>query len=136
MTRSLTQIAALTLVLLVSCTKSESATPSTAVAPEAPPTPTQPSGVAATSAPESPPKVIIATSSEITEADIAAAPRIEPTRAWQLVQSGEAVLVDVRSKEQFAAEHIPGSTNIPLWDLEERAPSELDPERWVITSCT
>ena len=42
-TFALIYLAALTLVLLVSCTKSESATPSTAVAPEAPPTPTQPS---------------------------------------------------------------------------------------------
>lgn len=36
----------------------------------------------------------------------------------QLIQQG-AVIVDVRSKAEFGAGHIPGSTNIPLDNLKD-----------------
>jgi rhodanese-related sulfurtransferase len=34
---------------------------------------------------------------------------------------GEAVLVDLRSRESYAAGHIPGALNIPLDDVGARA---------------
>ena len=45
-----------------------------------------------------------------------------------------AQVVDVRSPAEFAAGHSPGSINIPLPDVGERA-RELDRDRWVIVCC-
>lgn len=50
-----------------------------------------------------------------------------------LLQQG-AQVVDVRSPEEFFAGHAPGSSNIPLQDLEQGAKS-LDREKWVILCC-
>ncbi len=39
---------------------------------------------------------------------------IHPRSAWQLVQSGQAVLVDVRTPEEIKfVGHVPGSLNVP-----------------------
>ncbi len=45
-----------------------------------------------------------------------------------------AQIVDVRSPEEFFAGHAPGSSNIPLQDLEQGA-ADLDSEKWVIVCC-
>ena len=45
-----------------------------------------------------------------------------------------AQVVDVRSVGEFAAGHAPGSLNIPLPEIADRA-SELDPGRCVIVCC-
>jgi phage shock protein E len=45
-----------------------------------------------------------------------------------------AQLVDVRSPGEFAAAHAPGSVNIPLPEIGERA-RELDPHRAVVVCC-
>jgi rhodanese-related sulfurtransferase len=45
-----------------------------------------------------------------------------------------AQLVDVRSPGEFAGGHAPGSVNIPLQELAQRA-KELDPNRWVVVAC-
>jgi len=45
-----------------------------------------------------------------------------------------AQVVDVRSLGEFASDHGPGSVNIPLHEIDERA-KELDPSRWVIVCC-
>lgn len=45
-----------------------------------------------------------------------------------------AQVVDVRSLGEFASDHAPGSVNIPLHEIDERA-RELDPSRWVIVCC-
>ena len=50
-----------------------------------------------------------------------------------LIKEG-AQLVDVRSEGEFAGGHAPGTTNIPLHELEARA-AELDPQRWVVVCC-
>ena len=47
----------------------------------------------------------------------------------------QAVFVDVRTPDQYAAGHIPGAVNIPLADFENRM-NELDPNQWIITYCT
>ena len=47
--------------------------------------------------------------------------------ARALVEAG-AVLLDVRSPEEFAAGHIPGATNLPVQQLSERT-AELGPKQ-------
>lgn len=47
---------------------------------------------------------------------------------------GDAVLVDVRPVEEFAAGHIDGARSIPLDELERRI-TELPPDREVIAYC-
>ena len=66
--------------------------------------------------------------------------------AWRLLASFQtrrrlpelkregAQLVDVRSTAEFAGGHAPGTVNIPLQELGERA-KELDPNRWVVVAC-
>lgn len=50
-----------------------------------------------------------------------------------LLQEG-AQVVDVRNPGEFAGGHAPGSVNIPLPELGQRA-GELDRNRWVIVCC-
>ncbi len=54
-------------------------------------------------------------------------------RIPDLLEQG-AQVVDVRSVAEFAFGHSPGSVNIPLPEIGERA-GELDPGRWVIVCC-
>jgi len=51
----------------------------------------------------------------------------------ELKQNG-ALIVDVRSRREFEAEHATGSLNIPLKNLQERI-SELDRERPILVCC-
>ena len=44
------------------------------------------------------------------------------------LERGALIVIDVRSPEQYATEHIPGAINIPAQRLEELAPSLL-PDR-------
>jgi len=48
--------------------------------------------------------------------------------------AGGAQIVDVRTREEFAAEHATGSINIPLNELPARV-HELDPARSVVVCC-
>ena len=50
-----------------------------------------------------------------------------------LLKAG-AVIVDVRSPDEFSAGNAAGSLNIPLGDL-ERGTRNLDPNRWIIVCC-
>lgn len=136
MKRILTSLAVLTLLFAIACSKSESTTASSApaageTATSTSPPATEESAQAAASSDDP-----VATSTAITAAEIADAPRIAPQRAWELVQSGQAVIVDVRGKDQYDSERIKGSVSIPLWELESRARSELEPTRWIIPYCT
>ena len=47
----------------------------------------------------------------------------------------DAQLVEVLPAKEFGEEHIVGAINIPLKQLDERAPRELDRERPVIVYC-
>jgi ArsR family transcriptional regulator len=62
---------------------------------------------------------------------------LEPvTRAALLARMdrGQAVVLDVRPPEEFAARHLPGAINIPLGDLEVRWP-ELPREQEIVAYC-
>ena len=47
----------------------------------------------------------------------------------------EPVFVDIREREEYQSGHYPGSVNIPVSELETRAPRELAPDRYVVLLC-
>ncbi len=59
-------------------------------------------------------------------------PAVGMARVRRALEAGEPCLVlDVRNPSEAVAQHVPGSLNIPLPELERRAREELDP-RWDI----
>lgn len=54
--------------------------------------------------------------------------------AQALVDSG-AQVVEVLERSQYDEVHLPGAVSIPLWEIDERAPKELDPEAPVVVYC-
>jgi len=69
-----------------------------------------------------------------TEDDV---PRVTVEQALTALNSGAAIIVDVRSAESFAAGHIAGAISIPL-NLIEANPAgvNLNKSQWIITYCT
>jgi len=64
-------------------------------------------------------------------------PRVSVVDAKAALDSGEAIFVDVRSAESYAAGHIAGAISIPLEVIEiDPAGVALDKNRWIITYCT
>jgi cytoskeletal protein RodZ len=78
-------------------------------------------------------KTSIATPTEVSSQD--EIPRVTAQEAYQAQSDHEAVIIDTRSSTQYDQEHIAGSINIPLDQLENRM-DELDPSIWYITYCT
>jgi rhodanese-related sulfurtransferase len=69
-----------------------------------------------------------------TEADI---PRVTVDEALAALNSGAAVIVDVRATQSFVAQHIAGALSIPLTRIEDNPKSvTLDKNQWIITYCT
>jgi len=70
----------------------------------------------------------------LTEAEV---PRVSLEQAKAAFDNGEAVIVDVRSRESYSASHIPGAINIPLNEIEANpAQIGLPKDQWIITYCT
>jgi 3-mercaptopyruvate sulfurtransferase SseA len=69
-----------------------------------------------------------------SEADV---PRVSIEEAKAALDSGLAVIVDVRSPSDFEASHIAGAISVPLEEI-ERNPTDLalDENQWIITYCT
>ena len=64
-------------------------------------------------------------------------PRVKVEEARIAVESGQAIIVDVRSAESFAISHIAGAISIPLNQIEaDPASVKLDKKQWIITYCT
>jgi 3-mercaptopyruvate sulfurtransferase SseA len=61
--------------------------------------------------------------------------RVSLQEAKTAFDQGQAVFLDVRSAEDYAASHIPGAISIPINELNGRA-NELDPDEWIVTYCT
>ena len=62
---------------------------------------------------------------------------MEPVSQEELLErsrDGLVTVLDVRPKDEFAMEHLPGAKNIPLEELETRL-SEIDPAQEVIAYC-
>jgi phage shock protein E len=53
----------------------------------------------------------------------------------RIVADEHGQLVEVLPAEDFEQEHISGAVNIPLKELDDRAPHELERERPVIVYC-
>jgi rhodanese-related sulfurtransferase len=69
------------------------------------------------------------------QADPAAeAPRISVADAKKAVDSGKAILVDVRSAMQYEQEHLKGAISLPGYEMEKRI-SELPKDKQIITYC-
>jgi hypothetical protein len=70
----------------------------------------------------------------LTEAEV---PRISIEDAKAALETGEAVVVDVRSDAAYEASHIPGAINIPLDEIEANpAGLDLPKDQWIITYCS
>jgi 3-mercaptopyruvate sulfurtransferase SseA len=69
-----------------------------------------------------------------TEAEV---PRVSLEDARAAIESGAAIVVDVRSDAAYEVSHIPGAINIPLGEIESNPTIlKLDKEQWIITYCT
>ena len=69
-----------------------------------------------------------------TEAEI---PRVSVEEAKAALDSGAAVIVDVRTSGAYETSHIKGAISVPLGDIERDLTSlTLDKEQWIITYCT
>ena len=69
--------------------------------------------------------------------DEAAVPRTSVEQAKAALDSGAAIIVDVRPEQSYAMEHIAGSISIPLAEIEKNpAGLKLDKKQWIITYCT
>lgn len=73
--------------------------------------------------------------SEAEHAAFDAVPRVSVDLARDLVEQGEAVLVDIRSIRQYEAGHIPGAIHVP-YDQLDAAARTLPRDRMIITYCT
>lgn len=62
-------------------------------------------------------------------------PRLTAEEAYQAQVDEGAVIVDTRSAAQYQQQHVTGSINIPLDQMETRM-AELDPDTWYVTYCT
>jgi rhodanese-related sulfurtransferase len=60
---------------------------------------------------------------------------IDHSEVERLIAEEDAQLVDVLPAREYDEEHLSGAINIPLKELDERAPLELDRERPVIVYC-
>ena len=60
---------------------------------------------------------------------------IDHNEVLRLIAEESAQLVEVLPAQEFGEEHVTGAINIPLKELDERAPLELERERPVIVYC-
>jgi rhodanese-related sulfurtransferase len=63
------------------------------------------------------------------------APRIEGSEIKKLVDKGDAVVVDVRSKDAWDTGHVQGALHIPLEQLTQRL-KELPKDKLIAAYCT
>ncbi len=70
----------------------------------------------------------------LTEAGV---PRVTVEDAKAALDSGEVIIVDVRSAQAYAEGHIAGAISILLGEFETNIASvPLDKDQWIITYCT
>ena len=60
---------------------------------------------------------------------------IDHEELHRLVAEESAQLVEVLPAQEYSEEHIAGAINIPLKELDERGPRELERERPLIVYC-
>jgi hypothetical protein len=69
----------------------------------------------------------------LTDADV---PRVTIEEAKAALESGAAVVVDVRDRAQYENSHVAGAISVWLDDIEANPTGlNLDKEQWIITYC-
>lgn len=64
-------------------------------------------------------------------------PRLTVEAAKVALESGAAVIVDVRSPAAYERSHVAGALSVPLGEIERNLPDiPLDKNQWIITYCT
>ncbi len=70
----------------------------------------------------------------LTEDDV---PRVDVITAKAALDSGAAIMVDVRSRQAYSESHVFNALSIPSDELEINIEGvNLDKEQWIITYCT
>jgi 3-mercaptopyruvate sulfurtransferase SseA len=70
----------------------------------------------------------------LTEGEV---PRVTVEEAKAALESGAAVIVDVRDPAQYEKSHVAGATSIWLDEIEANPTGlNLDKDQWIITYCT
>jgi hypothetical protein len=62
-------------------------------------------------------------------------PRVDIATTKSALESGQAVVVDVRDKVYYDDAHIAGAVSVPLGEFESRL-GELNQNDWIILYCT
>lgn len=62
-------------------------------------------------------------------------PRISVTEAWEGMQAGRVLLVDVRSLQSYNSLHAAGAVSLPEGEMDARV-SELPRDRDIVLYCT
>jgi hypothetical protein len=69
-----------------------------------------------------------------TEAEV---PRVPVDVAKAAFDTGQAIIVDVRSADAYAASHVKGAINLQLGEIENNPSGlKLNKNQWIITYCT
>ena len=64
-------------------------------------------------------------------------PRVTIEEAKAALESGTAIVVDVRSPGAYETSHIKGAMSVPLGEIERNlAELTLEKDQWIITYCT
>ena len=59
---------------------------------------------------------------------------LDPKRVAELLEAGEAQVIDVRDSDEWAAGHVPGALHVFITEVSERA-GEIDRDRTVVFQC-
>jgi hypothetical protein len=83
------------------------------------------------------PTAALSTGSGTAPLSEAGVPRIAVGQAKAAFDAGQAIIVDVRSADAYAAGHAEGAINIPLGNFEIDIENvALEKDQWIITYCT
>jgi 3-mercaptopyruvate sulfurtransferase SseA len=62
-------------------------------------------------------------------------PRVGPEELKRLLAAGQAVVIDVRSAEEYRQGHIPGAINLPVSQIEAGSYPRLPRDKRLISYC-
>jgi ArsR family transcriptional regulator len=62
-------------------------------------------------------------------------PRISQADFKKALAAGEVLVLDVRDAQSYAMGHIPGAINVPLSDLQKKAPELKAAKKTIVAYC-